>query len=81
MTEDESRSAYSRLDENAGRSRTAANAAGLLAAAAFLIAALVLLLAIQQGANLRQLLIGGLAVLVVNLLVALVWTGIAPRHD
>ena len=81
MADDESARAYVRLDEGAGRRHRAANAAGFLAAGVFLAAALILLLAIQQGADLRQLLIGGLAVLVLNLLIALVWTAIAPRGD
>ena len=79
MPEDESARAYARLEEWVGRHRGVANAAGLLAAAVFLAAVLLLLLAIQQGADRRQLLIAGLAVLVVNLLIALVWTAIAPR--
>jgi high-affinity Fe2+/Pb2+ permease len=79
--EDESSRAYQRLEQGAGRRVGIANAVGPLAAAAFLIAALVLLIAIQQGVDLRQLLIGGLTLLVLNLVLALVWTSMHRRGD
>ena len=76
---DVSSSAFQLLTQQTG-STPSANQSGLLASAVFTVAALLLLIALRQGADLRQLLIAGIAVAVSNLLIAVTWGARARRR-
>lgn len=77
-SDDLSRSAYELLRSQTGRARPA-NQAGLLACAAFLIAAVLILVAIVEGADLQQLLIGAIALVAANVVAAVIWARAQSR--
>lgn len=72
--------AYALLREQT-RPAGAANQAGLPAAVIFVLATIAVLIAVSQGADLRQLLIAAIAFAAANAVAALVWASrSASRH-
>lgn len=76
--QDESTRAFARLQAETGRRSLLPVSLGLLMVAIFAVAAALIFAAIQQGADLQQLLIAAMALLIANLLLSVTWMATRP---